>query len=137
MNLKNFKLTWQNSRAPLYNPKKNWKKCQEALERQKAQELEDKEECKEAWQKLQQILLTDPKLKEDIIVEDRFCYKAFNHHLSEDEIDSKSSDEMLPCLTEKLKNSIVDSDEENEVLIEETVGMRGILYMQRLIIWLT
>ena len=49
------------------------------------------------------MLLTDPKLKKDLNIEEqRFYYKAFNHHLSNDEIESKSSEEMLAFLHKQL-----------------------------------
>ena len=89
--------------TPLQSEELLRKQSQEAFERQKLQELEDEQERNEVRQELLEILLTDPKLRKDLNIEEqRFYYKAFNHHLSNDEIESKSSEEMLAFLHKQL-----------------------------------
>ena len=95
--------------TPLQSEELLRKQSQEAFERQKLQELEDEQERNEVRQELLEILLTDPKLRKDLNIEEqRFYYKAFNHHLSNDEIESKSSEEMLAFLHKQLARNLAE-----------------------------
>ena len=60
----------------------------------------------ELRQKLEQLLLSNPTLKTDLnLKEQRFYYKALNRHLTNQQIESKSSEEMLVFLGNKIKAS--------------------------------
>ena len=66
-----------------------------ALQRQKLHEKLDEEEKHEIRLELEKLLFTNPKLKTDLTLEEQRFYKAFNPHLSEEQIDSKSSETSL------------------------------------------
>ena len=77
-----------------------------ALQRQKQHEQVDEKEKHEIRQELEKLLLTNPKLETDLNLEEqRFYYKIFNHHLSEEQIELKSSEEMLAFLGNKIEAS--------------------------------
>ena len=92
-----------------------------ALQRQKFQEKLDEKEIHKIRQELEKLLLTNPKLKTDLTLEEqRFYYKAFNQHLSEEQIDSKSSQEILTFLGKKIEASkTTDLESENSLSDDE------------------
>ena len=72
------------------------------MPQQKAEEKQNQE----IRQQLETLLLSNPKLKTDLnLNEQRFYYKALNPHLTKAQIDSKSSEEMLVFLGNKIKDS--------------------------------
>ena len=80
----------------------------------------------ELHQELEQLLLANPTLETDLNSEEkRFYYKALNHHLTDEQIKSTSSEEMLIFLGNKIKASKTTQISSDNSPYDEPVEQRS------------